>query len=89
MVRLRILCLIGLLFSFQGHADTLDMQGIDTADGQARPTRGMSMARVEQTFGSPTNRRAAVGEPPISRWEYPNFTVYFEHQFVIHAVLNR
>ena len=89
MVRLRILCLIGLLLSVPGHTDTLDMQGIDTAGNTSRPTRGMSVAKVEQDFGSPVDRRSAVGEPPITRWEYPGFTVYFEHQFVIHSVVNR
>lgn len=51
-----------------------------------RPTRGMSMEKVEATFGAPSNRVPAVGQPPITRWEYPGFVVYFEHQLVIHAV---
>jgi len=89
MVRLRILCLIGLLLSVPGHSDTLEMDGIDTAGSQSRPARGMSMSAVEQAYGTPANRRAAVGEPPISRWEYAGFTVYFEHQYVIHSVINR
>lgn len=89
MVRLRILCIIGLLLSVAGYADTLDTQGIDPSAGVSRPTRGMSMARVEQTYGAPVNRRAAVGEPPISRWEYAGFTVYFEHRYVIHSVASR
>lgn len=50
------------------------------------PARGTSMEKVEATYGAPTQRVAAVGEPPISRWEYPGFTVYFEHQLVIHTV---
>lgn len=54
-----------------------------------RPTRGMSMASVERAFGTPLNRRAAVGEPPITRWIYGDFTVYFEHDRVIHAVVNK
>jgi len=28
-----------------------------------------------------------VGKPPISRWEYPGFVVYFEHEHVIHSVV--
>ena len=44
------------------------------------------MEKVEATFGAPTNRAAPVGEPPITRWEYPGFTVYFERQYVIHTV---
>ena len=30
----------------------------------------------------------AVGNPPISRWEYPGFVVYFEHEHVIHSVVS-
>ena len=33
--------------------------------------------------------RAAVGEPPITRWEYRNMIVYFEYDRVIHAVMKR
>ena len=51
-----------------------------------RPTRGMRMSAVEARFGSPQNRHAAVGEPPITRWDYPGFAVFFEHDLVIHAV---
>ena len=54
----------------------------------AHPNRGMSMSNVEAKFGQPANRHNAVGEPPITRWDYPGFSVYFEHQFVIHAVVS-
>lgn len=50
------------------------------------PARGTSMAQVEARFGSPATRHAAVGTPPITRWDYPGFSVYFEHQHVVHAV---
>lgn len=53
------------------------------------PTRGMTMTRVESTFGAPSNRVAPVGQPPITRWEYPGFIVYFENQHVIHTVAVR
>lgn len=52
----------------------------------ARPSRGMSMETVEATYGAPAKRIPAVGEPPISRWEYPGFVVYFERHLVIHSV---
>ena len=52
------------------------------------PGRGMSMTAVEERFGNPLERDDEVGDPPISRWVYADFTVYFEYQFVIHAVLN-
>ena len=51
------------------------------------PTRGMSMEKVEAKFGAPVNRIPAVGDPPITRWEYPGFIVYFEHNLVLHSVI--
>lgn len=50
------------------------------------PKRGSSMAAVEARFGAPQTRHAAVGQPPITRWDYKDFSVYFEHQHVVHAV---
>jgi hypothetical protein len=44
------------------------------------------MARVETKFGAPMSRRSAVGDPPISSWEYADFTVFFEYDRVLHAV---
>ena len=52
-----------------------------------RPSRGMSMTAVESRFGQPAASHNAVGQPPITRWDYPGFAVYFEHQYVIHAVV--
>lgn len=69
-------------------ADTLIMDQL--APGEAhtnRPARGMSMETVQQRFGSPLNQRPAVGDPPITRWEYAGFVVYFEYRYVIHSVL--
>jgi hypothetical protein len=51
------------------------------------PRRGMRMADVEARFGAPASRAPAVGEPPISRWEYAGFTVYFERDIVLHSVV--
>ncbi|MEL7535457.1 MAG: hypothetical protein AAFZ58_13595 [Pseudomonadota bacterium] len=58
-------------------------------DGYDKPRRGMSMTSVERAFGAPETKRAAVGEPPITRWVYGNFTVYFEYDRVIHAVVTQ
>lgn len=55
----------------------------------ARPHRGMTTAAVQARFGAPKERRAAVGQPPISRWIYPQFVVYFEADRVIHSVVKR
>lgn len=51
------------------------------------PNRGMSMEKVEATFGAPVKRVLAVGQPPITRWEYPSFVVYFESNLVLHSVV--
>ena len=87
----RILTLIALGFAATASADTLLLEGlsIDSASAEARPRRGMSMDSVEARFGAPSSRIGAVGEPPISRWEYPGFIVYFEHEHVVHAAVRR
>jgi hypothetical protein len=74
-----------------GHADVLLLDGIDV-DAQTasmRPRAGLSMTAVESTYGTPAERHSAVGEPPITRWDYPGFSVYFEYERVIHAVARR
>jgi hypothetical protein len=53
----------------------------------AMPTRGMTMDQVATKFGAPVTKVPAVGKPPISRWEYPGFVVYFEAEHVIHSVV--
>lgn len=52
-----------------------------------RPTRGMLMADVEQQFGAPIDKQGPIGQPPITRWHYENYTVIFEHNHVVHTVL--
>jgi hypothetical protein len=52
------------------------------------PTKGMSKERVKNLFGEPLEEIAAKGQPPISRWKYQEFTVYFDNNTVIHCVRN-
>lgn len=70
-------------------AESLLLDGLDVASTSShlRPVRGTSMERVQADFGAPTGQQLAVGEPPIARWDYPGFSVYFEYDLVIHAVL--
>lgn len=51
------------------------------------PRRGARMETVRQQFGDPERHRPPVGDPPITRWEYADFIVYFEHRRVIHSVV--
>ncbi len=88
MVKISLIALLVAAWSIAG-ADTLRMDGASAFEGDGRPTRGMSQASVQSKYGSPSTVKAAVGDPPITRWEYPDFVVYFEHDKVIHAVRKR
>ena len=74
------------LASLGAQADTVSMPD-STAAGVDLPGRGLTMDVVEERFGAPTRVLDAIGEPPITRWVYPEFTVYFEDQYVIQPVL--
>jgi hypothetical protein len=94
MSRFSVIALVALVGGFVGGAgaDTLDMRGTDSAsrfDEAGKPTRGMSQARVEANFGTPQSRVSPVGDPPITRWEYGTFVVFFEYDKVIHSVTKR
>lgn len=51
------------------------------------PRRAMTMAQVERRYGTPRVRHNTVGDPPITRWDYADFSVFFEHDRVLHAVV--
>ena len=81
--------LAAALFSGAAIADTLLIEGIapDTSAGQ--PARGDSKTEVRAELGDPVSETAAVGEPPISSWEYDGFVVFFEYDYVLHSVAKR
>lgn len=73
--------------------DNLLIHRVQQEQAMHLPTRGMSMAQVEQHYGAPQRKLAPRGgdskkHPVINRWDYANFIVYFERDHVIHAVLN-
>jgi len=76
------------------HADTFDVRTNAARSHRADvPTRGMSMAQVEQAYGAPVDKLPTAGgdtarHPPINRWRYNGFTVYFERSRVIHSVVD-
>ena len=58
----------------------------------ALPHKGQTMAAVERQFGAPQTRHAPVGgssprRPPITRWDYAGFSVFFENTHVVDAVV--
>jgi hypothetical protein len=91
----RLLALsIALLGASPGRADTLLIQRVQAESGMTLPKRGSSMAQVELQFGAPERKFAPVGggsgnTPPITRWQYPTFSVYFENTHVVSAVLSK
>ncbi len=79
--------------AFAISADTLLIDAINNApandpSGLLRPTNGQSMQMVLTTFGEPKEKLAAVGNPPITRWVYDEFTVYFENKLVVNSAVH-
>lgn len=84
--------ILGMLLSATPlQADTLVIPlGHQATDNvSAMPQRGQTKSSVAQRHGEPTTRHAAVGQPPITRWDYPGYSVYFEYDRVIDSVRHR
>jgi hypothetical protein len=69
-------------------ADVLLMEGIQSAPAINMPHNGNTMAQVRQQYGNPVTEHPAVGEPPITRWDYEGYSVFFEHNLVLHSVVH-
>ena len=56
------------------------------------PGKGMTKSAVAREFGPPMKKHAPVGggsraQPPITRWDYESFSVFFEYNHVVDAVV--
>ncbi len=90
-VLVSLLCLsaAGLVHTTRAHA------ALEVDDGKVavipsatpQPARGALMKTVEKQFGAPAEKHPTVGKPPITRWDYPNFSVFFEGDRVIDSVV--
>jgi hypothetical protein len=94
MKKSALFVLLLVMASITVKADVLLMDAIaaappNSSSGVIRPQRGATMPEVFAAFGEPEQTREAIGEPPITRWVYPKYTVYFEYQSVIDVVLHR
>jgi len=76
-----------LLFSVQLIAETIKIPVGSQGQTVEKPRLGSTMATVRSTYGDPSKASGPVGEPPITRWDYPGFSVYFEHDSVLHSVV--
>ena len=73
------------------HAESLRMK-VRQEQHMNLPRRGRTMAQVEREYGPPLRKLQTRGgdtakHPPIHRWEYANYIVYFERNHVIHSVI--
>lgn len=70
-------------------ADVLLIEEVRQAGSMQLPANGMSKADVRAKFGSPAQTHSPVGDPPITRWDYTHWSVYFEHDLVLSTVLKK
>jgi len=98
MSKISTALMIAALLPFAAHAEgeatekvEMDYESVSIRNDQCSdcPTRGMTMQGVEERHGAPQEMSPAVGKPPISRWIYEDFTVYFEANYVLHSVVNK
>ena len=68
-------------------ADVLLIEEVRQAESMRLPVNGMNKVDVQAEFGAPAQTHAAVGDPPITRWDYERWSVYFEHDLVLFSVL--
>lgn len=84
-----LILLLAIMLCSTASADVLMIERLNSQNDIELPNKGMSMNQVESNFGVPAVKNAPIGSPPITKWEYQKFTVYFEHQHVIHAVIHK
>ncbi len=81
-------CLLAIPAAGISETLIIDAVKLEKMKNIPQPQRGESMAAVKQEFGDPLQIHAAVGNPPITRWDYKQFAVYFEYDHVITTVIN-
>ena len=76
-----------LLLCSPALAQTLEIPLGQQGDAVAGlPQLGESKRSVLERFGLADEEHQPVGQPPITRWDYREFSVYFEYDHVINSV---
>lgn len=70
-------------------ADVLLIEEVRQSERMELPQNGRSQADVRARFGQPVTTYPAVGDPPITRWDYDGWSVYFEYDLVLFTVLHK
>jgi len=69
-------------------ADVLLIEEVRQVGHMDLPVNGMKKSEVKSRFGAPANTDPPVGDPPITRWDYQGWSVYFEYDLVLYSVLH-
>lgn len=77
-----------VIFMAPASADILLIEKVRERMLRDLPENGMTMTDVQAQYGAPQQRYSAVGQPPITRWSYRDYSVYFENELVIESVLH-
>lgn len=86
---------LGILTAGPVSADVLLMDSIKEAPPMETPRAGMTMDSVRARYGNPVKEYPTVStdggplHPPITRWDYNDYSVYFENNLVLHSVVHR
>ncbi len=77
-----------LVTTLSSQAQTLEIPLGEQGDPQLTqlPQTGESRRSVLERFGLADQEHAPVGQPPITRWDYREFSVYFEYDHVVNSV---
>ena len=93
MTRMVLALILGLIalpaFVGTANADVLLIEEVRQADSMQLPANGMNKSEVRSAYGDPGTTHAPVGNPPITRWDYANWSVYFEYDLVLFTVLKK
>lgn len=88
-MRLISALLCSLLLAPLAQAETLAIPVGQQGESVAGlPHKGESRGSVLERFGLADEEHPPVGQPPITRWDYRSFSVYFEYDHVINSVLH-
>ena len=86
---LAILTLAGFVPCRTVLADVLLIEEVRQSERMDLPRNGQNKSEVRARFGDPATAHAPVGDPPITRWDYDGWSVYFEYDLVLFTVLQK
>ena len=79
----------GFILPLALSADVLLIEEVRQSDRMEVPDNGVTKADVRAQFGAAVNTYPPIGDPPITRWEYDRWSVYFEYDVVLFTVLHK